>query len=62
MSHNDCVNKLPDDFIITAKTDTCDIAAFENEKKTIYALQFHPEVKDTEYGDEILGNFIFDIF
>ncbi len=61
MSHGDHVTALPKDYHITAKSPSCDIAAFENETQKHYAVQFHPEVVHTEKGPLILDNFIFDI-
>lgn len=60
MSHFDEVTKAPLGAIVTAKS-TVDIAAFANEEKKIFAVQFHPEVSHTEFGSEILNNFVFDI-
>lgn len=61
MSHTDQVDKLPDGFKITASTDTCKIAAYENPEKKIYAVQFHPEVVHTENGNLILKNFLYKV-
>jgi len=61
MSHGDLVEKLPKDFEILASTDTCSIAAFENNIKKIYGIQFHAEVVHTLKGNEILKNFVFGI-
>lgn len=61
MSHGDLVTKLPKDFEILASTDTCKIAAFENNDKKLYGIQFHAEVAHTPKGNQILQNFIFDI-
>ncbi len=61
MNHGDLVEKLPKDFEVLALTDTCPVAAFENNEKRIYGIQFHAEVVHTPKGTEILKNFIFDI-
>jgi len=61
MSHGDLVTKLPEDFDVLAETDTCKIAAFENNNKKLYGIQFHAEVAHTLKGNQILKNFIFDI-
>lgn len=61
MSHTDQVQELPDGFRVTASTDTCKIAAYENADKNIYAVQFHPEVVHTEQGTEILKNFLYKV-
>lgn len=61
MSHFDQVVKLPPGYNQTGCTGTVENASFSNENKKIYALMFHPEVHHTEYGKEILKNFLFDI-
>ena len=59
MSHTDRVASLPDGFEITASSAVCPIAAFENETKKIYAVQFHPEVTHSEYGSTMMHNFLY---
>lgn len=61
MSHGDQVTSLPEDFKVIASSETTNICAFENEKLGLYGVQFHPEVKHTDYGNKILENFIFKI-
>ncbi len=61
MSHGDQVAKLADGFRGVAKSDTCPFAASANDEKKIYTLQFHPEVRNSEYGLDILKNFVFKV-
>ena len=61
MSHGDQVQDLPDEFNLSASTDTAPIAAMEHKTLPIYAIQFHPEVTHTDHGQAILDNFIFRI-
>ena len=61
MSHRDSVCEVPEGFTITASTDVCPVAAMENAERRIYTTQFHPEVKHTEHGQQILSNFLFSI-
>ncbi|WP_138159519.1 glutamine-hydrolyzing GMP synthase [Peptoniphilus catoniae] len=61
MSHVDRVDSLPQGFEKIASTQNCPIAAMENKDLNLYALQFHPEVNHTEYGKDILKNFVIDI-
>ena len=61
MNHGDLVAQMPRDFEILAKTDTCPIAAFENNKSRIYGIQFHAEVVHTPQGNRILKNFVLGI-
>ena len=59
-SHGDNVHALPEGFHATGRTANA-IASFEDPKRKIYAVQFHPEVKHTERGTEILRNFLFQV-
>ena len=63
MSHTDYVSEVPAGFSVVADTaaGTCPVAAFENEEKKIYGVQFHPEVVHSEYGNLILKNFLYEI-
>lgn len=61
MSHGDQVAKLADGFEQIASSDTCPYAAAQNVDRRIYTLQFHPEVRHSEYGNDILRNFVFNI-
>ncbi len=61
MSHNDSFALMPSLFSVTAKSSNNIVAAFENEAQKIYAVQFHPEVIHTQYGKELLSNFVFKI-
>ncbi len=61
MSHGDKVSKLAEGFQTSATSDTCLYAATSNVEKQMYTLQFHPEVRHSEYGNDILKNFVFKI-
>lgn len=61
MSHTDYVSKVPLGFVVTATTKNCPAAAFSNEEKGLYGVQFHPEVTHTEYGKTILRNFLYNV-
>ncbi|MCR4673708.1 MAG: glutamine-hydrolyzing GMP synthase [Lachnospiraceae bacterium] len=61
MSHFDYISKLAPGFKSVAHTDNCPVAAAENEDAKLYAIQFHPEVLHTQYGKEILFNFVRNI-
>ncbi|MDR1539874.1 MAG: glutamine-hydrolyzing GMP synthase [Clostridiales bacterium] len=58
MSHTYLITELPADFMVTASTASCKVAAIANEKKKLYGVQFHPEVAHTPEGNAILQNFI----
>ena len=61
MSHRDAVCELPEGFRVTATTETCPVASMECAERKLYATQFHPEVRHSEYGNKLLENFLFDI-
>lgn len=61
MSHTDFVSKVPEGFKIIGSTDNCPVAAFENEEKNFYGIQFHTEVNNTVNGTEIIKNFLFNV-
>ncbi|MFF2158493.1 glutamine-hydrolyzing GMP synthase [Paenibacillus chitinolyticus] len=61
MSHGDHVCDLPEGFVLDASTETCPIAAMSHPDKNIVAVQFHPEVRHSAQGNEMIRNFIFDI-
>ncbi|MBR0575912.1 glutamine-hydrolyzing GMP synthase [Proteiniclasticum sp. BAD-10] len=58
MSHGDEVVEVPEGFKVVASTKDCQVAAMENNDAKLYGLQFHPEVKHSVLGTEILSNFI----
>ena len=58
MSHTDRIFDLPKDFVATASSENCPVAAAENPAKNLYAVQFHPEVLHTVEGKKILSNFV----
>lgn len=58
MSHGDQVKNAGADFIPLAATATCPVAAVRHRERSVYGLQFHPEVAHTAYGALILGNFL----
>ncbi len=61
MSHTDYIEAIPEGFEITASTDTCPVAAFEDKKRKLYGVQFHPEVVHTREGTAILKNFLYEV-
>ena len=61
MSHGDAVTEIPADFVRTGTSADCPYAAIENPDKHIYGIQFHPEVRHSVYGNDILRNFALNI-
>jgi GMP synthase (glutamine-hydrolysing) len=60
-SHGDAVFAAPEGFEVSAETPSVPIIAFEEHETGRYGVQFHPEVRHTEYGQEILKNFLFEV-
>jgi len=61
MSHSDYIMSSPDNFNNIAHTANCPCAAIADDNRKLYGVQFHPEVTHTEWGKQIIRNFIFDI-
>ena len=58
MSHTYHVTTSPEGFISTARSENCAFCAMADEKRRLYAVQFHPEVTHTQYGRQLLTNFL----
>ncbi|MFO8077601.1 MAG: GMP synthase subunit A [Thermoplasmatota archaeon] len=56
-SHNDEITKLPENMKNLAKSENCLYQAIMHKTKPFFGLQFHPEVNNTEYGEQIFSNF-----
>ncbi|PIR20223.1 MAG: glutamine-hydrolyzing GMP synthase [Deltaproteobacteria bacterium CG11_big_fil_rev_8_21_14_0_20_47_16] len=61
MSHGDHVTEMPKGFEVIGKSNGAPIAAFADEARCVYGIQFHPEVRHTPDGAAILNNFLFKI-
>ena len=61
MSHTDRIHMIPEGFQLLAWTDKCPCAAMGDDSRKLYGVQFHPEVTHTEYGKQILKNFLFSV-
>jgi GMP synthase (glutamine-hydrolysing) len=61
MSHGDRIETMPAGFQLMAHTEGCPVAAMKDEKRQFFGVQFHPEVVHTPRGDEMIGNFLFNI-
>ena len=61
MSHGDQVTVPAEGFRCIASSSTCPYAACENAEKKLYTLQFHPEVRNSEHGLQMLSNFVLRI-
>ena len=60
MSHGDQVMEAPSGFDVLASSPTTPVAAFENVNKKIFGVQWHPEVKHSEQGQQVLKNFLYE--
>ncbi|MFZ4843739.1 glutamine-hydrolyzing GMP synthase [Mycetocola saprophilus] len=58
MSHGDSVSRAPEGFEVLASTEGTPVAAFANDERKLYGVQWHPEVRHSEYGQDLLVNFL----
>jgi GMP synthase (glutamine-hydrolysing) len=61
MSHGDRINVIPGEFEVLAENQNCPYAAMGDESRRIYGVQFHPEVRHTPQGMDILRRFVMNI-
>ncbi|MFF5446032.1 glutamine-hydrolyzing GMP synthase [Streptomyces sp. NPDC012888] len=59
MSHGDACSAAPEGFTVTASTEVVPVAAFENDEKKLYGVQYHPEVMHSTHGQQILEHFLY---
>ncbi|KAK9769267.1 putative GMP synthase [glutamine-hydrolyzing] [Seiridium cardinale] len=61
MSHFDKLVRLPEGFVVVAKTANSEFAGIAHQTKPIFGVQFHPELEHTPLGSKLLRNFSIDI-
>jgi GMP synthase (glutamine-hydrolysing) len=61
MSHRDSVTAPPEGARVVAGSPSTPIAAFEDARRRLYGVQFHPEVVHTPHGQELLKNFLYEV-
>ena len=61
MSHTDYIETPANGFSIIASSDSCPVAAIEDESRNFYGVQFHPEVVHTQEGTKMLRNFLYEV-
>jgi GMP synthase (glutamine-hydrolysing) len=61
MSHRDSVVAAPEGSRVVAASPSTPIAAFEDARRGLYGVQFHPEVVHTAHGMEMLKRFLYDV-
>jgi GMP synthase (glutamine-hydrolysing) len=60
MSHRVTCSAAPAGFVVTARTESAPVAAMEDTARSLYGVQFHPEVLHTEHGLAVLKHFLYD--
>ena len=61
MSHGDKVQEIPENWLITSRSDNDIISSAENSNMKLYGVQYHLEVSHTENGSKMINNFLFKI-
>ena len=61
MSHRDTVVAPPEGARIVAESEHTPVAAFEDDVRKLYGVQFHPEVVHTPHGQDVLKNFLYEV-
>lgn len=61
MSHGDAVQEAPEGFDVLASTTVTPVAAFGSPERKLYGVQWHPEVKHSECGQNVIENFVHKI-
>ena len=61
MSHGDYMAQVPQGFRLVAHSAACPTVGIFDEERSFYGVQFHPEVNHTEYGREMLHNFLYEV-
>ena len=57
MSHGDLVTQAPAGFDVAATSKDCPIASIQHAERKMYGIQFHAEVRHSEYGNDLLRHF-----
>ncbi len=61
MSHGDSVARAPEGFQVLARTAGAPVAAFEHKERKLAGVQWHPEVQHSQWGQQVLEHFLFNI-
>ncbi len=61
MSHGDLVTAAPPGFDVVGTSAGCPIASMADESRGFYGVQFHPEVRHSIYGNDLLRKFVYDV-
>lgn len=60
MSHGDAVHAAPEGFDVLATSAGSPVAAFEDQGRRLYGVQWHPEVKHSAHGQTVLQHFLYE--
>lgn len=60
MSHSDSVQAAPEGFEVLATSDGAPVAAFADDQRKLYGVQWHPEVKHSPQGQRVIENFLYE--
>jgi len=60
MSHGDSVSEAPAGFTVLATSEGAPVAAFADEERRLYGVQWHPEVNHSAFGQKVLENFLYE--
>ena len=58
MSHGVAVKRAPEGFTVLAHTEGAPVAAMQDTNRKLYGVQWHPEVKHTPLGQELISTFL----
>ncbi|MDE5416216.1 MAG: glutamine-hydrolyzing GMP synthase [Bacillaceae bacterium] len=61
MSHGDKIIAPPEGFVVDAQNPSCPVAAMSDVARKYYGVQFHPEVRHSQYGNQLLENFVYKV-
>ncbi len=61
MSHGDFIAQAPEGFLVTSRTDSSPVTSMAHKEKRMYGVQFHPEVRHTPHGQDMLKHFLYDV-
>ena len=61
MSHTDYIKQVPEGFVVSSFTENCPTGSMEHVERKLYAVQFHPEVHHTPFGQDLLKNFLYKV-
>ena len=61
MSHSDAVEVAPEGFEVLATTADTPVAAIGSVERKMYGVQWHPEVKHSDFGQQVIENFLLHV-